>query len=693
MCYSIFYSEAENDEQKLFTLPLAISFLPNSANSYLAERSFDAGKSRPEGVAIEVELYSEEEYRFMVEMITPEMRIIISKMTFREWPTNFEILKKLPQFTIKVAHLDVRRCEFDAYLFAAFLENFSSIDEISCHVVIKDKEELFKLVAVINQRNIYRVSISILQLNLEAFTDLETETFDLWHNLNWQIDELHLNLSFTDITSLTVVLTKLPDFTTLKLSIKTFLTNSELLPLPVFSIQRVVPLSKYVDLKNIEFSNFANPILMDDFLALPACKEIKLKNVVLEFSSLEKLQQFSNLEGKLLLKRFTVKVDGKKGKNELILLIAMTNKKQNVKRIANQIDKTIACFECESLHFSYMEKKARLGGVITAFCCESLVQFCCEWNVDPYLKLDFSNLKFQCLTPYCSKCSDLMIFLVLENSDRYSLAETLFNSYKRPQLSISNLSWLSNQLSHHPRAKNSRIQVCHIKQLTIFIKRHEPRSSITEILIPSLNCLRRLGIEVEELKLLVDQDDSGWSFIRLCSTEFNVIIEFKNGFEVQLPPHATESMITIECFAIPRKAKATTLEGESLFPIISVDQLGTSSCAKSISVLSPIASGIKGLHCVIINGPRIIYPTSISERGKLNYIADKILPSNIAEKWRDAFNSPEFHFNNCAYVCVHPDEADSELIHFDCLRAFGQNKLGQSKFLPFCEIKKNRLGH
>ena len=251
------------------------------------------------------------------------------------------------------------------------------------------------------------------------------------------------------------------------------------------------------------------------------------------------------------------------------------------------------------------------------------------------------------------------------------------------------MSWLLEQLSEHlPGRKNvARCAIPFaISKLEILIKPNEPRSSITEILIQSLKCLRRFGIEIEELKLLVDPDDSGWSFIRLCPTEFKVNVEFKNSFEVQLPPHATKSMITIECFAIPRKA--TTLQGESSFPIISVDQLSSPSFAKYISVQCPIVPGGGNPNRFDIEGPKTIYPTDISEHGKLTYSADKILPPNFAETWRHALNLSELYFDNCAYVCVHPDETDSELIHFDCLRAFGQNKIDQSKFLPFCEIKK-----
>ena len=634
-----------------------------------------AARSQSTCVAIEVELNSEEEFRLMVEKITPEMKIIISKLTLDEGLVNLEKLKSLPQFTIKVAHLDAGRYSLDAAVLDAFLDIFPSVDEISCQAIIKDEEQLSRLVAVINREKECKVRLSILELDLEAITDLEAKTFDRSHNSNLQVDELCLNVSYTDITSLTSLITKLHKVTILELSIKKFVTNSELLPLPVFSIQRVIPVTEYIHLKEIKISNFANPIVMDDFLSLPACKAIKLKNVVLEFSSLQKLQQFSNLQSDLLLERFSVRVDGKEDKNALILIMA--SKGQNVKRIAYQINKRIAFFKCESFRFFHSKT---IAGVITAFSCESLIQFCCEWNVDSYLELDFSNLKLQCLTPHCTKCSALMaaLFLLLNNED--SDFVTTFMPFRNSQFSISNVSWLLKQLSEHlPRATKYLENVVYIPKLEIFIKPHEPRSSITEILIPSMKCLRRFGIEIENLNLLVDQDDSGWSFIRLCPTEFKVKVEFKNSINVEVPPHATESMITIECLAIPRIV--TTSKGESSIPIISVDQLGSPYFAKSISVDCPIVPGRGNPKRFEIEGPKIIYPTGISEHGELTFKADKNLPPNFAGTYG-------FFIENCAYVCVHPDETDAEHINFGCLRAFGQNNLGQSKFLPFCEIKK-----
>ena len=703
-----FYSEAARDEQKLFTLPLAIYSFPFDVK--LVENYSVAARSQSTCVAIEVELNSEKEFRLMVKMITPEMKIIISKLTLDEGLGNLEKLKSLPQFTIKVAHLDAGRYSLDAAVLDAFLDIFPSVDEISCQaMIIKDEEQLSKLVAVINREKECKVRLSILKLDLRAFTDLEATTFDRSHNSNLQVDELRLKLIYTDITSLTSLLTKLHNFTILELSIKMFLTNSRVLPLPVFSIQRVIPLSKYKHLKEIEISNFANPILMDDLLPPAACKEIKLRNVVLEFSSLETLQQFSHLKSNLLLERFSVRVDGEEGNNKLILMMSMTSKEQNVKRIAYQIDKHIAS---ESLYYSYMKKKVgdidyptetkvALKGDITAFSCESLIQFCCEWNFDLFIELDCIELELKCLTPHCTKCSALTVLFLLikyhdRPADRFTLSDEFTESSKKIlaiqiTLSISNVSWLLEQLSEHlpgskKAARKDAIPFACIPKLEIFIKPNEPRSSITEILIPSLICLRRFGIEIKELKLLVDQDDSGWSFIRLCSTEFKVKVKFKNSINVKLPPHATKSMITIECFAIPQKT--TTLEGEASFPIIFVDQLDSPSFAESISVQCPIVLGRGNPKRFTIKGPKIIYPTDISEYGKLTYTTDKILPPNFAETWRHALNLSEHYFDNCAYICVHPDETNSELIHFECLRAFGQKKLGQSKFLPFCEIKK-----
>ena len=686
------YAEAKSDKQKLFRLPFAFYFFPFFVTP--VEDCFVGNRSRSHCVAIEVTIDSQEEFTWMLQNITPESKIIISKMNLWLLPIDSMVIfvKTLPPFTVNVAHLLVKqKIQLEVhetvlyYLnvddFAALMEIFPSVDELSCYVRIRNKEEFFKLVAVMNKRKFCRVNFPILQLNLEAFTDLESQS-GLWHNLNLQVDELHLKLFNTDISSLRVLLTTFHDVTILKLSIEKFLTYSDFLSLPVFSIQRIIPLSKYIHLREIEISNFANPILMDDFLPLPVCKEVKLTNVALEFSSLEKLQHFANLCNQFTFKiiRFTVKVNGKEDKNELILMISMTTEKQDVKRIANQIDKSIASFEYESLGFSYFEKKANVGGVITAFSCKSLIQFCCEWNVNPVLDLDFSNLKLQCLTPHCGKCSALMVFLSLKNSDKISE----FLPDKNP-FSISNVSWLLNQLSlHHPSAKKYWKQVGFIKELEVIIKCHEPRSSITEILIPSLNCLRRFGIEIEELKLLVDQDDSEWSFIRLCSTEFKVNVEFKNGIEVKLPPHATESIITIECFAIAQKA--TDLENKLSFSVISVDQLGSPSFANQILVKCPVVvSDRKVPKSFLIGEPRIIYPADISEYETLDYIAYRNLPSNFAEKCRDAQISS---IDNCAYVRVYPDETDSELIHFDCARVFGLNKLDQTKFLPFCEMKK-----
>ena len=356
------YSEAGSDYQTLFTLPWSIYRLPFITN--VVENYSVPGRSQSKCVAIEVDLKSEEEFRLMVEMITPEMKTIISKMTLGEGLDNVEKLKSLPQFTIKVAHLDAGRYRLDAAVLDSFLGMFPSVDKISCQAIIKDEEQLSKLVAVINGVKKCKVRLSILELDLEAFTDLEV---DLVHNLNsrvLKVGELRLKFAYTDITSLTALLAKVRNFSILRLSIEKFVTNSEVLPLPVFSIQRVIPLRDYIHLKKVEISNFANPIMMDDFFSLAACEEIKLSNVVLEFSSLEKLQQFANLKSDLLLERFSVQVDGEESNNKLILMMRMTNKLQNVKRIANQIDKHVAS---ESLYYSYMKDKERGPRIITAF--------------------------------------------------------------------------------------------------------------------------------------------------------------------------------------------------------------------------------------------------------------------------------------------------------------------------------------
>ena len=356
----------------------------------------------------------------------------------------------------------------------------------------------------------------------------------------------------------------------------------------------------------------------EDIFQVSRCLEnlnkIFFDHIILHFSSLERVEKFSNFlvqHGRISNVTFIdtrISIDGIEKNANLVLLIKLTGEYDQLEfvekgGVALEDETKYEKLQFVSLFFSRgVLTSFTVDGSLNAGCCENVSKFCRNWHFRSNLSsVKCSNLKLNCSKTACEKCSILMIMVVACNKDCDNMEERVLGYDKsvvepiriifgRNRFKISHVFYTTEELQRYmPFPTGSKLRQ-HVSiefgKLNISLEHHEARSKIKDFLLPAVSVMEDFGIEIKTLNIHVDINDEGWSFIRIPVSKHEIEVEFNNDIFVTFPPNSIKNLTTIE---VDTSIKSSDLESICLKSILTINQVSSTSFMKQINVKTSIS--------------------------------------------------------------------------------------------------------
>ena len=426
------------------------------------------------------------------------------------------------------------------------------------------------------------------------------------------------------------------------------------------------------------------------------------------------------------MRNATISIESVDKNANLILLIALTSDFFEIEQIArifknsyedkNQTQK----LRYVSLSFErgFLED-VYIGGTVTALSCENLLNLCRSWRFPSSVRtIHCNNLKMECLTPECTKCSALLFLLAIRSPGKFessnrrhneAFLETVRVNFSNNKFSVANVASLACQVQNMKKtvdeAALSELTALSLPYLNIDFRCSEPRSRITESLAPSLCILSDSGIEVDLLKILVELDENGWGYIRIPPMDRDVRLIFSNEVKVTFPLNSLKNIASVEVHTIcsdfiKRECNLGGNSSISVSPIVSIYQLGSNQFIDQITIEVPLTK-------VSEEGTKRLFFCRFSQ----SFVWECLPKSKLMEFFRDSFQyksayaatlfiisgkevdifpDSDFcknYFASFCYLLVYPATPPNTLV-LDCVPSINEFELDPLKVNPFFEKKK-----